>query len=283
MSVNRQSGRRLFAGFLAALLHVATSAETLPLPDGFGVDPTRRLERMRHAERTGELPNTVDRATLEQVCRAQLQLGAATRMPVFESGHDQPAHSRSQVYFSADGSRRAVYTQLTAYGCPEVKRDGPCHCTYRPLVSHSVEIVVWQGRHFRRWRADVEVGTGTLEEGDGEPPGSLPAPGQDVLTRLFGPVVGRAAAAGWACEQREQPGPIAPRRSCLLLPDPKLPEQLWGRMVSSSAGAPDSSVRQSSQLQRLVLEADVDAAVFTPPEGIAWRNLRRSMPKDFQL
>lgn len=273
----------LVAGWLLAAVHAIASAETVPVPDGFGVTPTRRLERLIYAERTGELPNTVDRAGLEQVCRTSLQVGAATRMPVFEAGHDQPARSRSQVYVGADGLRRAAYTELTAYGCPEVKRDGPCHCTYRPLVKHSVEIVVWQGRHFRRWRADVEDGTGTLEEGDGEPPGALPAPEDGALARLFGPVVGRGAAAGWACAQRELPGAEAPRRTCLLLPDPKLPSLLHGRVATSSAGAPDSPMRQRSDLQRLVLEADADAAVFTPPAAITWRGQRRAAPRDFQL
>ena len=274
---------RPFAATLLALLLASAHAETAPVPDGFGITPSKRLERMFYAERTGELPNTVSRPTLEQICRTQRDLGATTRSPVFEAGFDQPARTRTHVYFSADGLRRAAYTKLTAYNCEpkEFKANGPCGCTYRPLVRHSVEVTVWQGNRFQRWRANLEEGTGTLEEDSAAAQAPLPEPDDATLTRLFGPVVGKASAAGWACAQREQPAAGTPRRTCLAMPDPKLPRLLWGRVLSSSAGEPDSPIRQSSELTRLVLEADVDPAVFTPPAGINYRN-RRAASKEFQ-
>lgn len=283
MSVANFPRRQFCIGALLALLHAVASAETMPVPDGFGVTPSKRLERLIYAERSGELPNTVSRPALEQVCRAQQALGGNARSPVFEAGHDQPARSRSQVYFSADGLRRAVYTELTAYNCDaaELKSNGPCGCTYKPLVSHSVEIVAWQGGRFQRWRANLEEGKGTLEE-DAAATAKLPPPDDATLTRLFGPVVGKSSAAGWACAQRELPGASAPRRTCLATPDPKLPQLLWGRVVSSSAGGAAGGMRQSSELKRLVLDADVDPAVFTPPAGIAYRS-RRAANKEFQL
>jgi hypothetical protein len=268
---------------MLAVLQTNARAEAPPLPEGFGITPSKRLERMFYAERTGELPNTVSRPALEQVCRAQRELGGKAGSPVFEAGFDQPARSRTHVYFSADGRRRAAYTELTAYNCDpkEFKAKGPCACTYRPLVTHSVEIAVWQGSRFQRWRANLEEGTGTLEEDGAAAQAPLPEPDDATLTRLFGPVVGQASAAGWACAVREQPAKGAPRRTCLALPDPKLPRLLWGRVLSSSAGEPDSPVRQRSDLKRLVLEADVDPAVFTPPGGITYRN-RRASNKEFQ-
>jgi len=274
---------RRVAGALLALLLAAAHAETAPVPDGFGITPSKRTERLFYAERTGELPNTVSRPALEQVCRAQRETGATTRSPVFEAGFDQPARTRTHVYFSADGRRRAAYTELTAYNCDpkEFKANGPCGCTYRPLLRHSVEVTVWQGSRFQRWRAKLEEGSGTLEEDSAAAQAPLPEPDDATLTRLFGPVVGKSSAAGWACAQREQPGAGTPRRTCLAMPDPKLPRLLWGRVMSSSAGEPDSPIRQSSELTRLDLEADVDPAVFTPPAGITYRN-RRAASKEFQ-
>ncbi|RZL40555.1 MAG: hypothetical protein EOP35_00530 [Rubrivivax sp.] len=275
---------RLGAAALLALLQAGAQAETVPFPDGFNITPSKRLERLHYAERTGELPNTVSRPTLEQVCRTQRELGGNARSPVFEAGYDQPARTRTHVYFSPDGLRRAAYTELTAYNCEaaEFKANGPCGCTYRPLVRHSVEISVWQAGRFQRWRADLEEGKGTLEEDSAAAQAKLAEPDDATLTRLFGPVVGKASAAGFACAQREQPAARTPWRTCLALPDPKLPKLLWGRVMSSSAGEPDSPVRQSSELTRLVLEADVDPAVFTPPTGITYRS-RRASNKEFQL
>jgi hypothetical protein len=42
-------------------------------------------------------------------------------------------------------------------------------------------------------------------------------------------------------------------------------------------------MRQSSELQRLVLEAEVDTVVFTPPAGVTFRSLRRAASREFQL
>ena len=47
---------RPFATTLLTLLLADAHAETAPLPDGFGITPSKRLERLIHAERTGELP-----------------------------------------------------------------------------------------------------------------------------------------------------------------------------------------------------------------------------------
>lgn len=272
---------RLAAVLLVTGLAAVVQAETVPLPEGFGVMPSKRLERLLYAEHKGELPNTVDRAALEQICRTSMSVGGATRLPVFEDGDGQPAQTRSQRYFSADGSRLAVYTEETGYGCPEVKSNGPCNCTYRRLTRRTVDVELWQGRQFKHWQADLDAGTGTLDEGSRTPPGSLPAADEGALTQLFGPVVGRGSVAGWACAQRELPGATAPRRTCLALPDPKLPRLLWGGALSSSAGGgADAGMRLSSELIRLVLDADVDSAVFKPPVSISYRPRHRAASKE---
>jgi len=270
--------------FIAALLAVLpAAAETVPVPDGFGVKPGKRLERLIYSERTGETPNGVDRETIEQVCRANKELDATKRMPVFEAGYGKPVRLRSQHFFSADGSRRAVYTEVTAYNCPEVKQNGPCGCTYREFVKHRVDISVWRNGRLQHWQAELEDGTGTLHESDAPPPDSLPPPADSTLTQLLGPVVGERKVAGWACAQRELTLANSTKRTCLSLPDPRLPKLLWGRALASETSTPGApgGMRLSSELQRLVLDAEADAAVFTPPVGIAYRNARRAPSKEF--
>lgn len=266
-------------GIAPLLLAVGAGAETLPVPDGFGLKPAGRQERVVYMERRSEHPNGTDRRALEQICSARQALEASAPQPVFEAGHDEPVRTQSRHFFSADGLRRAVYTETTAYQCDAelLKTRGPCGCTYRNQVTHQVEISLWRDGRVQRWKAGLEEGRGMLEEGASPAPGSLPAPDEAVLTRLYGPVTGEARMAGWACAQRELPGPV-PRQTCLALPDPKLPKWLWGRALSGVAltGPQAGGMRQRSELQRLLPAADVDAAVFTPPPGIEFRRRQRT-------
>ena len=74
------------------------------------------------------------------------------------------------------------------------------------------------------------------------------------------------------------------RRNCVPLPDPRLQQQLWGCSLASESRATRGhagGMRQSGELQRLALDAEADATVFTLPARATYRIGRRTPPKEF--
>lgn len=263
----------------------AAAAHTVEPPAGFGIRSTHELRSVIYSERTGTLPNTVDRAALEQICRAAVEAGSVKRMPEFGEGADKPLSTRTVQFMTPDAEQRASFTEINVYNCDkaELKRAGPCGCDYHRFVQHRVEISLWKSGQLQRWQATLEDGDGAHDISAQPSPRTIAAPKVETLDRLFGPVSGKRHVAGFRCEQREINTGTMLRQTCLSLPDPKLPELFWGRGLASQARDPSGGrpgFQIGHELQRLEVGVEVDTGVFQPPTGLALRDLRLPAFKD---
>ncbi len=221
----------------AAMLPLAIHAEPFPVevPPGFAVELRHKPVPVVYSESQGESANTVDRRSLESLCRQKLQLGATKHQPRFGAGDGQP-NRHTQVRFSTAG-RSVTFVTRQVYACDPLPADRDvCACTYevhtyRSVLRHSAEAA---------------------------------SSGQAVAS-VLPEVVGHAEIAGLPCVVRRRSFGAGFMERCLVEdPDRKLPAALRGQELSLRNADARGTLTYSATVTRVLPDAQVDAGVFEP-------------------
>jgi hypothetical protein len=269
----------LGAALCGAAALAADALVPVPLPAAFGLHSIGSAEPVVYTESSGELQNAVDRRVIEAQCEVARTLGSTDKTPVFEAGYDEPLKTETRRF--TNDRHWANYTIIHAYVCdradkPSSSADALCGCNYRVRPKYLVQIKNKLDRGLEIIDIDIAKRTAQRRVVPGPLRDDLERGAADVL-RLAPEIVGKDVVAGIPCVMRRQSmGGKNYMDICITEdPDKRLPEQLRYRTLSEYMPRVDGKgVHRSSRADKIVLNGNVDSAVFAIPEGFTVRELK---------
>jgi hypothetical protein len=283
MTLTMNYAFRLIAMLLAAAAAAALAGDALvpvPVPSGYGVQPTHNSMPVVYTESSGELQNLVDRKVIEAQCSAMKTMGATDKTPVFEEGDGKPLKTQSQRF--GNDRHWAIYTVLHAYVCdrpsgkPSSSTEAVCDCTYRSKPHYTAQIRNKLDGFIEIIDIDIAKQAARRRV---MPDHSVPNLQKDAanVLKLAPEIVGKDVVAGIPCVVRRQSfGGKSHMDICVSEdPDKHLPPELRFRTLSEYMPTADGKgAHRWSKADKVVLNAIVDSGVFRMPEGVTVKELK---------
>lgn len=272
----RVCGLAWLAFLVASHAHVAWAADrtvSVSAQAQFRTNVTRANVPVVFSQNSGEVVNPIPQNAIEAQCEVARQTGQTDKHPVFEAGHGKPVKIESLRFSNA--TQGALLS--TAHALEFVRRQGRLaevggvyDCTYRIRHHHWAEIK----------NTLVTAQTLTIDLTKGIAHRRVAASCQAVdlqrdaerVVALAPVFVGRDGAAGIPCVLRCQPLGAQGRIDRCIAEDlerhlpPALRYLALGESVPSADG---TSIYRWPRTDQVVLNAAVDAVVFTAVRGIA--------------
>jgi hypothetical protein len=274
-------------GLLAVVLTAAGAAALagdamvpVPVPSGYGVQPTHSSMPVVYTESSGEYQKVVDRKIIEAQCDAMRQMGATDKTPVFEDGDGKPLKTQSRRF--GNDRHWAIYSVLHRYVCDRPpgrassSTEALCDCTYRVKPHYTAQIKNRLDGQIEI--IDIDIAT-QIARRRVMPDHSVPNLERDAayVLKLAPQVVGKDVVAGIPCVVRRQSMGGKNYMEICVSEDPEkhLPPDLRFRTLSEYMPTADGKgMYRWSKADKVVINAIVDSGVFRMPEGLIVKDLK---------